>query len=75
MATYVSYVKAARLPAVLKKYKKVGQFRKAVLAAVAAGTWAKKPVSTGVTRKGNSIRVDVENIPGVVALRRSGVKK
>lgn len=72
MATFVSYARAAKLPAVLKKYKKVGQFRKAVLAAVAAGTWAKKPLQTGVVRKANSIRVDVSAIPGVRALKRSG---
>jgi hypothetical protein len=76
MATFIPLIRAEKLPTVLKKYKKPGQLRKAVAAQVTGSkTWAKAPPSTGVAKKGNSVRVDVAAIPGVKALRKSGVVK
>lgn len=78
MATWVSFVKVDSWLNVSRKYKRIGQFMKAVKAeAVGTAAWARRVgVPIANLPKGDAgWQVDVEAIPLVRPLRPSGALK
>lgn len=77
MPTWVPLARAEKIPAVLNAYPKISQFRDAVKAQVkGSATWAKKqPSKTNVSPGSGGILVNVEAIPRVKVLRKSGRPK